>query len=150
VEEARNADVFISQAGSGLLKFTSSFTGVPADAGTITAPVRARCRLHAIAGATGEVAGAIVDTTGSPTLRTEISKLGPGTWTLSGNNTFTGIDRAQCWKAEAGLQRQQRLQTVGHGERRRLAALYGGTLELAGGSHTETVLSTSLDRRHHA
>lgn len=138
------ADVFISQAGSGLLKFTSSFTGVPADAGTITAGSRT-LSLHAIAGATGEVAGAIVDTTGSPTLRTEISKLGPGTWTLSGNNTFTGMTELNAGrlKLDYSANNGSKLSdTASVGVLR----LYGGTLELAGGSHTETVLSTSLDR----
>ncbi len=139
-----NARVFISQAGSGLLKFTSNLTGVPVDAGGITAGSRI-LTLHAIAGATGEVAGTIVDTTGSPTLRTTLSKLGPGTWVLSGNNTFTGSNtlHAGTLKLDYSANNGSKLSdTAGVG----ILRLNGGTLELVGGSHTETVLSTTLDR----
>jgi fibronectin-binding autotransporter adhesin len=68
----------IDQSGTGLLKFTSSFTATGAGAKTLT-----------LQGAgTGEIGGAIVNYDGSNP--TGLTKAGTGTWTLSGTSTYTG------------------------------------------------------------
>ena len=70
----------IDQSGaSGLLKFTSSLTASGSGAKTLT--------LQGSTGGTGEFAGIIVDSGGGAT---SVQKAGTGTWTLSGNNTYTG------------------------------------------------------------
>ena len=70
---------FIDQSGTGLLKFTSDFTATGSGAKTLT--------LQGSTAGTGEVAGKIVDSAGGAT---SVVKLGTGTWTLSGANTYTG------------------------------------------------------------
>jgi autotransporter-associated beta strand protein len=67
----------ITQNGTGLLKFTSDFT----------ATVGGNKTLVLNGSGLGEIAGAIVNNTGN---RTSLTKNGTGTWTLSGNNTYTG------------------------------------------------------------
>jgi fibronectin-binding autotransporter adhesin len=67
----------ITQNGSGLLKFTSDFT----------ATVGGNKMLVINGSGLGEIAGAIVNNTGN---LTSLTKNGTGTWTLSGNNTYTG------------------------------------------------------------
>jgi fibronectin-binding autotransporter adhesin len=70
----------IEQAGTGLLKFTSNFTATGVGAKTL-----------ALSGSTdgmGEIAGAIVDNTS--TNKTSVTKNGTGTWTLSGDSSYTG------------------------------------------------------------
>jgi fibronectin-binding autotransporter adhesin len=64
---------------SGLLKFTSDFTAT----GTASSKV-----LNLIGTGTAEIAGAIVNNTSGNV--TNVTKSGAGTWTLSGNNTYTG------------------------------------------------------------
>ena len=67
---------------SGLLKFTSDFTAT----GTASSKV-----LNLIGTGNAEIAGAIVNnTSGNVTNVTNVTKSGAGTWTLSGNNTYTG------------------------------------------------------------
>ena len=67
------SDTIISQSGSGLLKFTSSFT----KPGSNPTP------LTLTGSGNGEIAGGI------PALG-NLTKSGSGTWTLSGTNTYTG------------------------------------------------------------
>ena len=67
------SDTIISQSGSGLLKFTSSFT----KPGSNSTP------LTLTGSGNGEIAGGI------PALG-NLTKSGSGTWTLSGTNTYTG------------------------------------------------------------
>ena len=69
----------LDQSGTGLLKFTSNFTATGVGAKTLT--------LQGSTAGTGEVAGIIVDSSGGAT---SVQKSGSGTWTLSGNNTYTG------------------------------------------------------------
>ena len=69
----------LDQSGTGLLKFTSNFTATGVGAKTLT--------LQGSTAGTGEVAGIIVDSSGGAT---SVQKAGSGTWTLSGNNTYTG------------------------------------------------------------
>ncbi|MCX7010142.1 MAG: autotransporter-associated beta strand repeat-containing protein, partial [Kiritimatiellaeota bacterium] len=70
----------IDQSGtSGLLKFTSALTATGVGAKTLT--------LQGSTAGTGEIGGAIVDSSSGATA---INKDGTGTWTLSGNNTFNG------------------------------------------------------------
>jgi len=71
----------LDQSGpSGLLKFTSDFTSTSAGSKALT--------LQGSTAGVGEIAGAIVDN--SSTNKTSVAKGGTGTWTLSGNNPFTG------------------------------------------------------------
>jgi len=66
----------IDQSGTGLLKFTSDLTVTGSGDKTLT--------LQGSTAGTGEISGAIVGST------TSLTKLGTGTWTLSGVNTYTG------------------------------------------------------------
>ena len=68
----------IEQSGTGLLKFTSANTATGVGIKTLT--------LQGSTAGTGEIAGAIVNSTAT----TAITKAGTGTWTLSGANTYTG------------------------------------------------------------
>lgn len=68
----------IDQSGTGLLKFTSNMTATGTGAKVFT--------LQGSTAGTGEIAGAIVDGSGT----TSLVKAGNGTWTVSGNNTYTG------------------------------------------------------------
>jgi fibronectin-binding autotransporter adhesin len=68
----------ITQSGTGLLKFTSDLTATGAGSKTLT--------LQGSTAGTGEISGAIVDGSGI----TALTKTGTGTWTLSGNNTYSG------------------------------------------------------------
>ena len=68
----------ITQSGTGLLKFTSNLTATGSGAKTLT--------LQGSTAGTGEISGAIVDSTAA----TAVTKAGTGTWTLSGNNTYSG------------------------------------------------------------
>ena len=70
----------IEQAGTGTLKFTSPLTATGAGAKTLT--------LQGSTAGTGEIAGAIVNNSGTNT--TALTKSGSGLWTLSGTNTYTG------------------------------------------------------------
>jgi autotransporter-associated beta strand protein len=63
------------------LTFTSALTATGAGIKTLT--------LQGSTGGTGELAGVIVDNTG--TNKTALTKAGTGLWTLSGANTFTGV-----------------------------------------------------------
>jgi autotransporter-associated beta strand protein len=79
-----NATVTFDQSGAGLLKLTSTFvlSGYGASKTIV---------LKGDAAGAGEIAGNIVnpyDRVGKAT--TAITKLGAGTWTLSGANTYTG------------------------------------------------------------
>ncbi|MFH1044538.1 MAG: autotransporter-associated beta strand repeat-containing protein, partial [Pseudomonadota bacterium] len=69
----------IDQSGTGLLKFTSAFTATGAGSKTLT--------LQGSTASTGEIAGAIVDSSGA----TALTKAGTDTWTLSGANIYTGV-----------------------------------------------------------
>lgn len=74
----------ITQSGtSGLLKFTSDFTATGVGAKTLT--------LQGSTAGTGELGGNIVDSSSGAT---SITKIGTGTWTLSGTDTYTGGTRA--------------------------------------------------------
>jgi autotransporter-associated beta strand protein len=71
----------IDQSGaSGSLTFTSALTATGAGSKTLT--------LQGSNAGTGEIGGAIVDNSSSNT--TAVLKQGTGTWTLSGNNTYSG------------------------------------------------------------
>ena len=70
----------IDQSGTGLLKFTSSLTATGAGGKTLT--------LQGSTVGTGELAGAIVDNSGTNT--TAVVKTGSGKWTLSGSSSYTG------------------------------------------------------------
>lgn len=70
----------ITQSGTGLLKFTATNTATGGGSKTLT--------LNGSTAGSGEISGAIVDN--SATNKTSVTKDGTGTWTLSGNNSFTG------------------------------------------------------------
>ena len=75
----------IEQSGAGLLKFTSALTATGNGAKTLT--------LQGSSAGTGEIAGAIVNNSG--TNKTSLIKAGISTWTLSGDNTYTGTTSVQ-------------------------------------------------------
>lgn len=124
----------IDQSGSGLLEFTSDLTATGVGAKTLT--------LQGSTSGTGKIAGAIVDNDSANFTR--VAKSGTGTWTLSGNNAYTGSTtlNAGTLKLDYSTNNTSKLSntaTTG------TLLLNGGTLELSGGSHTETVLSTTLN-----
>jgi autotransporter-associated beta strand protein len=69
----------VDQSGTGLLKFTSSLTATGVGAKLLS--------LQGSTAGSGELAGAIVDSSSGAT---SLTKAGSGTWTLSGANIFTG------------------------------------------------------------
>jgi autotransporter-associated beta strand protein len=71
---------FIEQAGTGELKFTSDLAASGEGSKALV--------LSGSTAGTGELAGAIVDNSG--THKTSLRKDGSGLWTVSGPNTFTG------------------------------------------------------------
>ncbi len=71
----------IDQSGTGLLKFTSDFTATGVGSKTLT--------LQGSTAGTGEISGKIVDNL-TGTNNTSVTKGGTSTWTLSGNNTYSG------------------------------------------------------------
>lgn len=125
----------IDQSGaSGLLKFTTDLTATGTGLKAFT--------LQGSTAGTGEIAGAIVEN--STTNLTRLIKSGTGTWTLSGNNSYTGSTtlNAGTLKLDYATNNTSKLSnTAVNGT----LLLNGGTLELAGGSHAETVLSTTLN-----
>ena len=75
------SNVIIDQSGTGLLKFTSNVTNGSSNiAKTLT--------LQGSTAGTGEIAGNIQEGAGG--MVTSLIKSGTGTWTLSGNNTYSG------------------------------------------------------------
>ncbi len=72
--------VTLTQSGTNLLKFTSNLSAGGAGSKTLV--------LSGSTTGTGELAGAIIDNSG--TNKTSVSKTGTGTWTLSGVNLYTG------------------------------------------------------------
>ena len=72
----------LDQSGTGLLKFTSAFTATGAGIKTLT--------LQGSTAGTGEIAGAIVNSSTNGSTVTSLTKNGSGTWVLSGANTYTG------------------------------------------------------------
>lgn len=119
-------------AVSGNLKFTSATTATGAGAKTLT--------LQGSTAATGELAGAIVNSSAA----TGVAKAGTGTWILSGTNTYTGgtsVNQGTLrlnYDAGAGGTNTTKLANAA------VLTMSGGTLELSGGSHTEVVASTTL------
>ena len=103
----------IDQSGTGLLKFTSPFTfyGGPGYAKDVI--------LQGSTAGTGEIAGAIVNATGTGS-QTGVSKRGSGTWTLSGANTYTGT--TSVWEGKL---------------------IIGGASQLGGGSYAGDIALTS-------
>jgi len=78
----------LDQSGTGLLKFTSNLTAP----GTAASDNRKTLTLQGSTAGTGEISGAIVDSTLgiAGQLATSVAKTGTGAWTLSGVNTYTG------------------------------------------------------------
>jgi autotransporter-associated beta strand protein len=120
----------ISQSGMGLLKFTGAFTATGAGSKTLT--------LTGSTVGTGEIASIIVDNSGTNT--TSLTKAGTGTWTLSGANTYTGTTAVNGGLLILDYSSQDNSK-LADGAALTLGA---ATLELSGGSHIETVLSTTL------
>lgn len=120
----------LNQAGTGLLKFTSDLTATGLGNKALT--------LQGNTAGEGEIAGTIVDSTGNTT---GLVKNGSGSWTLSGNNTFTGSTSISSGtlKLDYSINAGSKLSDTG------VLALNGGTLELIGGSHSEAVASTTLN-----
>ena len=119
----------LNQMGlSGNLKFTSDLTATGAGAKLLI--------LQGTTAGTGEIAGAIVNSTAA----TSLQKFGTGTWTLSGTNSFTGGTTLSggTLRLDYGANDTTKLaDTVA-------LTFSGGALELAGGTHTEVVSATTL------
>ena len=110
----------ITQSGaSGLLKFTSNLTATGNGAKTLT--------LQGSTAGTGEIAGAIVNSTGT----TGVTKAGTGTWTLSGANTYTGATTVSAGTLTAGS-----TSAFGSSSAVTLANTAGVTLNLNGNANT--------------
>ncbi len=82
----------LRQSGTGLLKFTSALTATGAGSKTLI--------LSGSTAGTGELAGAVVNNSGTNT--TSITKTGTGTWTLSGASTYTGTTAVEGGTLIAG------------------------------------------------
>lgn len=82
----------IDQSGTGLLKFSSNLV-VSTGAKLLT--------LQGSTAGTGEISGVIPNTTTAEIV--SLTKLGTGTWTLSGANTYTGTTTISAGKLELGL-----------------------------------------------
>ena len=111
---------------SGLLKFTSDLT-IPGTASvdnrkTLTLTSTATGTTGSIPGS-GEINGSISDSVAGTTNQkaTSVTKAGPNTWILSGNNTYTGTTSVQ-----AGVLAFTRPTALG-----------GGTLTLSAGAKTQ-------------
>jgi len=78
----------LDHSGTGLLKFTSSFTAP----GAAASDQRKTLTLQGTTGGTGEIAGIIPDSAAGTAgqTATSVTKTGTGVWDLNGNNTFTG------------------------------------------------------------
>lgn len=119
----------INQSGTGLLKITGSVTGVTINTLTLTGSNSG----------SGELSGDIA--AGA----TKLAKSGTGTWTLSGNNSYTGATTLNAGTLKLDY-------TTNDGSKLSDTAitgvlnLNGGTLELVGNASggVETVLSTTI------
>jgi autotransporter-associated beta strand protein len=97
-----------------------------------------------VGGAKNTSIASILSGTATPLLPTALTKQGTGTLTLSASNTYTGgtILNAGTLKLDYAATNTSKLSnTATYGT----LLLNGGTLELSGGSHLETVLSTTLN-----
>jgi fibronectin-binding autotransporter adhesin len=119
----------INASGSGALVLTSSLTATGAGIKNLT--------LTGSNTADNRIGGAIVNN--SVTNITSLAKSGAGTWVLSGTNTYSGGTTISggTLKLDHTID-SSRLSDTG------ILSLAGGTLDLAGGSHTEIVASTTL------
>ena len=109
-----NGAVVIDQSGSGLLKFTSAILNLSSASRVLT--------LMGSTNGQGEIAGAISD---SGTNKISLNKMGTGTWTLSGANTYSGDTTIK-----AGILRQTTGSAFADSAAVRIAAS-GANLDLA-------------------
>jgi autotransporter-associated beta strand protein len=118
----------IDQSGTGLLKFTSDLTATGAGNKTLA--------LRGSTAGTGEIAGAIVNSTGT----TGVTKTGTGTWTLSGASTYTGATTISAGTLIASTIVDGGPSSLGGGTAITLsgAAASDATLKYTGGSVTIT------------
>jgi autotransporter-associated beta strand protein len=136
---------FISGAGTVVL---SSVDGVSVGAAISGAGIPAGTTINAINPATRAVtlsANTTAVSSGNYTVagvqnRTAVAKTGPGKWVLSGANTYTGGTTV----SGGMLQLDYSASDTGKLSDAGVLTLAGGTLDLAGGSHTEIVASTAL------
>lgn len=116
-------NVTLTQAGSGLLKFTSPMTTTGAGAKTLV--------LNGSTTGTGEIAGAIVNHSGANP--TSLTKSGTGTWTLSGNNTYTGATTVSGGTLVVSGSLAATAVTVQSGATLDLSGTAGGTVSVESG-----------------
>jgi autotransporter-associated beta strand protein len=130
----------LDQSGTGLLKFTSNLNATGAGIKTLT--------LQGSSAGTGEISGVIVNAAGT----TGLTKLGTGTWTLSGAsaNTYTGataVNRGTLWLDFANFAGFSPANLIDGGSALNLG---GGTLALRGKTGglvttSQTFVSTTIN-----
>ena len=95
-------------------------------------------------GDANEIRGVIANNDGTSFI--SIAKFGSGTWSLGGSNTYTGTTTLNAGTLKLNYDTGSNgTNTSKLADINGILALNGGTLELSGGSHTETVLSTTLN-----
>ena len=120
----------IEHTGSGHLKFTSDFTATGSGFKTLT--------LQGLLSGTGEIAGAIPNSTAN----TALTKSGSVHWTLSGANTYTGVTTVNSGVLALAFGTV----TTNIISADSALTLAGGTLQLAGtGSQAFSALTTTAN-----
>ena len=120
----------LDHSGTGLWKFSSAFRATGNGGKTLT--------LQGLTSGTGEISGAIVDSTSS----TALTKSGSGTWILSGANSYTGTTTVNggMLTLAFGAVASDIISPAS------ALTLGGGTLQLAGtGNQTLNGLTTTIN-----
>ena len=114
----------LDQSGTGLLNFSSPLTATGIGAKTLT--------LQGSSAGSGEIAGAIVD---SSLGATALTKTGSGTWILSGINSYTGVTTVAAGTLQLGGASGNVLADTA------AVTLAGGTLDLAARNETISLIT---------
>lgn len=129
-----NQSAFLTPLGGASL----SLNGVSTLPGS--APTQAHTLVLSGTSQNNEINGVIAGSTNSTVV---LAKIGASTWTLRGNNTFSGA-AATTVLAGGTLGLDYSTNNTSKLANDAVLDLRGGTLNLSGGNHTEVVLSTTL------